>query len=337
MKRILTALVVAVLAMTLAACGTKDFPGPGSGSVTVTIPAGATVTDMGRALKDAGVVASVDAFLNAANGNSKATGIQPGSYTMKKEMKASDVVSYLVDPHHMVQDLVTVPEGTRTADVVKIIVRSTHFKRAAIEKVLAHPAGLGLPAYAHGNPEGYLFPATYPVQPGDTPTTLIKAMIAKGNQERDSIDLVAAAKKVNLDPDQVVTVASILEFEASRSVDYPKVARAIYNRLKIGMAIQSDATVSYANASTGEIWTTAEQRNSDSPYNTYKHTGLPPGPIGNPGLETLKAALNPAAGPWTYWVVVNLRTGETKYATSLSQHNQQVAEFHKYCQTSDAC
>jgi len=337
MKRPL-AVLVALLVLVLSACGAaKDYPGPGSGSVSVTIPSGATVSDMGRALKDAGVVASVDAFLTAAGANAKATSIQPGTYTMKKEMKAADAVSYLVDPKHQVQDLVTVPEGTRTADLVGIIVRSTDFKRAAVERALAQPGKLGLPSYAHGNPEGYLWPATYPVQPGDTPLALLRTMVAKGNEERASIGLVAAAKKVNLDPDQVVTVASILEFEASRSEDYPKVARAIYNRLRVPMRIQSDATVSYANGLSKEIWTTAEQRASDSPYNTYQHDGLPPGPIGNPGLETIKAALHPANGPWLYWVVVNLRTGETKYATSLAEHNRQVAEFRTYCQTSDAC
>lgn len=336
------AALVAALALALSGClggggAGKDFSGPGHGSVQVTIPQGASLTEMGDVLTHDGVVGSTQAFVDAANTNPKATGIQPGVYRLKQQMAAKDAVAYLVDHDHLVQDTVTVPEGTRAADIVSTIVKDTKFSRSAVERVLADPKVLGLPAYAHGDPEGYLFPATYTVKPGDTPTTLLRSMVDKWREEMNQLGLVKQAKRVNLDPEQAITVASILEFEARRPQDYPKVARAIYNRLKAGMPLQSDATVSYASASEHEIWTSAAQRSSNSPYNTYKHKGLPPGPIGNPGLETIKAALHPAQGPWLYWVVVNLRTGETKFATTYAQHQQQVAEFHKYCQTSDAC
>jgi len=317
--------------------GPADYQGPGEGRVTFTISKGETVSEMGADLQKLDVVESEKAFVHAASGNPAATGIQPGSYQLKHKMAAADAVDVLVNPKNMVQDAVTIPEGKRTTDVVDLIVEHTHFSKASVEKVLTHPTGLGLPSYAHGSPEGYLFPATYDVQPGETPKSLIRQMVAKWREEADSIHLESAARAVNLDPDQVITVASILEFEAQRTQDYPKVARAIYNRLKAGMPLQSDATVSYANGTSNQIWTSAAQRGSDSAYNTYKHKGLPPGPIGNPGMATIKAALHPAKGPWLYWVVVNLRTGETDFATTYAQHQRQVAKLNAYCKTSSAC
>ena len=317
--------------------GPPDYAGPGSGQVVFTITEGESVPAMGRALQKLDVVKSSQAFVDAASHNAHATGIQAGAYELKKQMKAADAVAILVDPKNLAQDTVTIPEGKRVDDIVDLVAEHSKITKAALRKVLAHPGQLDLPASAHGNPEGYLFPATYTIAPDATAKSVLAAMVTKWRQEADSINLLQAAQKVNLDPDQVVTVASILEYEARRSQDYPKVARAIYNRLRIGMRLQSDATVSYANGVKGEIWTTAAQRNVASAYNTYQHEGLPPGPIGNPGLETMKAALHPAKGPWLYWVVVNLKTGETDFSTTYAQHQQQVAKFQKYCQTSDAC
>jgi UPF0755 protein len=252
-------------------------------------------------------------------------------------MKATDALAVLINPKSLIQDAVVVPEGARVAQIVDTIVQRSDITRSAVLAALKNPTALGLPPEAKGNPEGYLFPATYEVVPGETATELLKQMVAKAAQVDKELDLTDRAADVGLTPEQVVTVASILEYEAKRTEDYPKVARAIYNRLKAGMPLQSDATVSYANKVSGQVWTTQAMRSNSSPYNTYQHTGLPPGPIGNPGEATLKAALNPADGPWLYWVVVNLKTGETVFSTTLAEHNKAVAQFQEYCKTSDAC
>jgi UPF0755 protein len=201
---------------------------------------------------------------------------------------------------------------------------------------LENTSALGLPSWANGDVEGFLAPATYEVTPGETAAQLIKQMVSKAVQDYASMNLASRAQSVGLTPEQVITVASILEKEARRTEDFPKVARAIYNRLKINMALQSDATVAYASNLSGAIWTTAAQRNNSSPYNTYKHTGLPPGPINSPGQTTLEAALNPASGPWLYWVVVNLQTGETVFSTTFAEHDAAVQQFHHYCETQSA-
>ncbi|HWU31607.1 MAG TPA: endolytic transglycosylase MltG, partial [Marmoricola sp.] len=113
--------------------------------------------------------------------------------------------------------------------------------------------------------------------------------------------------------------------------DMNKVARVFYNRLAQGMLLQSDATVAFANNLSGTVWTTDAQRNNPSPYNTYVHKGLPPGPIDNPGLAAIQAALHPAAGPWLYFVPVNLKTGETVYSTTYADHQKAVAQLQAWC------
>ena len=314
-----------------------DYSGSGTGSVVFHVATGASTTQIGRELKAQHVVKSVDAFTAAARKNSKATSIQVGYYRLKSHMKASAALAVLVDPKNLIQSVVTVPEGARVRDIIKTIVAKTDIKRRAVVKALENPQKIGLPAMAQGNPEGYLFPATYTVVPGETAVELLSQMVQKTSDVYGSLGIDAAAKKRGLTPEQLVTVASILEYEASRDQDYPKVAQAIYNRLEQGMPIQSDATVSYANGVSGQIWTSASQRANSSPYNTYQHTGLPPGPIGSPGETTLEAAMNPTPGPWLYWVVVNLRTGKTVFSTTLADHNKAVAQFREYCKTSDAC
>jgi UPF0755 protein len=314
-----------------------DYPGPGTGKVVFQVKKGDSVATMGQGLRNVGVVRSVDAFVDAARKEPKASTIQVGFYQLKKQMRAGDALAVLVSPKNMIQSSVTVPEGSRVKSIVAAIVKNTDLKRAAVESALKQPGKLGLPAAAKGNPEGYLYPATYVVPPNLTALGLLRQMVAKTVSVEKDLDLATKAQALGYTPEEILTVASILEFEASRGPDYPKVARAIYNRLDKGMALQSDATVAYANNKSGTVYTSSDERALDSPYNTYRNTGLPPGPIGSPGETTIKAALNPSQGHQLFWVVVNLRTGETRYADNYQDHLKNVALFRRYCQTSDAC
>jgi len=317
--------------------GAPDYSGSGTGTVLFQVHTGDSATIIGRNLKAADVVKSSDAFVDAAKSDDRSLGIQVGYYQLRRHMKASTALGVLVNPKNLVQAAVTVPEGARVAQIIETITSHTKITKAELVKALENPKKIGLPAEAEGNPEGYLFPATYAVVPGETATELLSQMVAKSKEVDKEIGLSQGAEKLGLTREQAITVASILEYEAKRDEDYPKVARAIYNRLDKGMRLQSDATVSYANGVSGQIWTSAEQRANASPYNTYEHDGLPPGPIGSPGKTTLEAALNPASGPWLYWVVVNLRTGETVFSTTYADHQKAVAQFHEYCKTSTAC
>ena len=162
-------------------------------------------------------------------------------------------------------------------------------------------------------------------------------MVAKSVEVEQSLDLDARVpRRSNLTPEQVLTVASILEYEANKSEDYPKVARVLYNRLAEGMPLQLDSTVSYVSKRSGDVWTTAEERANTSAYNTYHHTGLPPGPIGSPGEETIEAALSPAKGDWLYFVP-DYEDDTTRFSETYGEHLKWVAKLRGYCRESEDC
>jgi UPF0755 protein len=313
-----------------------DYAGPGSGSVLYAVKSGATSVEIGRELKSKGVVKSVDAFNDAARDDKKSRNIQVGYYQLKTKMKASEALAVLVNPDNLIQSLVVVPEGARVRQIVKTIVARTDISKKAVTAVLANPKAIGLPAEANGNPEGYLFPATYTVPPRQSALGLIKQMVAKSVEVNESLDLVSKAKDVGLTPEQVMTVASILEYEANRSEDYPKVARVLYNRLARNMPLQLDSTVSYVSQRSGDVWTTSAERANNSAYNTYAHPGLPPGPIGSPGEETIQAALAPAKGDWLFFVP-DYEHHTTHFSTTLEEHNKWVAKLRAYCRKSEDC
>lgn len=319
-----------------------DYPGPGRGKVVFEVQDGDSIAQIGRNLKARGVVKSVGAFTGAAGDEPRATGIQVGFYELKKEMKAEDALAILIEPDNLVQNTVTIPEGLRVTDVLDILAEQTDFDRAAYEKALRQPAKLGLPAYAKGNPEGYLFPATYTIGPKDTPATILTMMVTKWRSVAEDAGLEAGAKALGYTPHELMTVAALVEAEG-RGDDMPKIARVIYNRLEnVGTAgttgkLEIDATVNYALGRNLGVALSEEDLAVDSPYNTRLYPGLPPGPIEAPGEAAIKAALQPAEGDWYYWVTVNLKTGETKFASTYDEFLTYKAELDKYCETSEAC
>ncbi|MEZ0492945.1 endolytic transglycosylase MltG [Kineococcus sp. TBRC 1896] len=337
-RRALVALVVALAVIgggTWAAWGTlgpvvagftesDDWEGSGTGSVDVRVVAGDSGRAIGRTLADAGVVKSSSAFVTAARAQPETAGIQPGTYRLKEHMSAAAAVALLLDPAAKVTTRLTVPEGLTVPQVLALVEKTTGVPAADLEAAVADPAALGLPAAANGNAEGYLFPATYSVNPGESAADVLKAMVTQANTVLANLGV--PPERVH----DVVVEASIAQKEARSAEDMAKVTRVLANRMAIGMPLQLDSTVSYAAGATGKVTTTAEQRATDSPYNTYLHPGLPAGPISNPGEAALQAALNPADGPWLFFVTVNLQTGETRFATTIAEHNANVALFQQY-------
>jgi UPF0755 protein len=318
----------------------EDFPGPGHGKVTFQVKQGETIAAMGRGLKAKGVVASVDAFTAAANADPDSTGIQVGYYALKKEMPAADALDVLVDPGNILKNTVTIPEGLRLTEILGLLGDHTDFKRAAYERVLRRPGSIGLPSYAGGNAEGYLFPSTYDFGPSETPRTILAAMVTRWRQAADDAHLESAAKKLGYTPGELMTVASLVEGEAARDEDRGKVARVIYNRLEgdeTNGLLQIDAAVNYGLHQKLGVGLTTAQLQQDTPYNTYTRPGLPPTPIEAPGDAAIAAAANPTPGGWYYYVTTNLRTGETKFATTYNQFLGYKRELEQYCQTSSAC
>jgi peptidoglycan lytic transglycosylase G len=298
-----------------------DYAGAGAGSVTVQVTSGDSATSIAPKLVQLGVVASSRAFILAAEHSTSSTGLLPGFYGMHRHMKASLAYAILINPKNMVQIKVTIPEGWRLSQTVAYLGAKSGIPLSAYAKVLKDPAQLHLPAFANGKPEGYLFPATYSVQPHETAAGVLTGMVQRFEQEAATVGLPVAARQVHLTQAQVVVMASLLQAEGGRLSDYPKIARVIYNRLAHGMPLQLDSTVLYGLNKYG-ILASNKDLTSPSPYNTYKHKGLPPGPIDSPGAAAIQAVLHPAAGNWLYFVTVNPKTGETRYTSSPAQFQQ---------------
>lgn len=220
-----------------------------------------------------------------------------------------------------------IPEGWRASQVY-----------TAVDKALALPSGttkksldkldLKLPNDADGNPEGYLFPATYPLEKNGkraTPDSLLSAMVDTANQKFSGAPIAAGAQRNAMNVYQAVTIASIVQAEAATKTDMAKVARVIFNRLERGMPLQMDSTVNYA-LKRSTLRTTEADTRIESPYNSYQRMGLPPTPIGSPGDEAMRAAIGPAAGDWLYFVTV--KAGDTRFTADYAEHQRNVAEFN---------
>jgi len=313
--------------------GPADYEGPGQGSVEVTIPPGATIRQIGNILVDADVVASSDAFVNAAQDHPDGLSIQAGDYTMMQQMNSADAVEALLGATAIV-GRVTIPEGFRTEQVVVRITEETEFTEEELNAAIERAPELGLPEYAEGFTEGFLFPATYDIRPDTTAESLVQTMINRFIQAAEDVDLEARAEAAGFSPLEVVTMASIIQREVRHVEDMTNVAEVIYNRLSDDCApmgvpeqrLQMDSTVHYALNSYETVFTTEEERATDSPYNTYRNGGLPPGPIAMPGEDALNAALAPSGEDYCYFVTVDLESGETRFAVTEAEHQANVAE-----------
>ena len=220
-----------------------------------------------------------------------------------------------------------IPEGWRAGQIYD-----------AVDKALAQPPGtakksvakvhLKLPDEAEGNPEGYLFPATYPLERNGrktTPEGLLSFMVDTANRKFKGAPVAAGAQRNAMNVYQAVTIASIIQAEAATRADMGKVARVIFNRLERGMPLQMDSTINYAlNRST--LSTTSADLKIESPYNSYQRMGLPPTPIDNPGEDAMRAAISPPPGDWLYFVTV--KPGDTRFTNSFEEHRRNVAEFN---------
>ncbi|MEW1645388.1 endolytic transglycosylase MltG [Streptomyces sp. NPDC091219] len=217
-----------------------------------------------------------------------------------------------------------IPEGWRSGQIYEAVDRALALPVGSTKKSIAK-AGLKLPNDAEGNPEGYLFPATYPLEKKSTPTSLLSFMVNTANKKFNGAPVAAGAQRNAMNVYQAVTIASIVQAEAATKADMGKVARVIFNRLERGMPLQMDSTINYAlNRAT--LKTSSSDTRVESPYNSYQRMGLPPTPIDNPGEDAMRAAINPPPGDWLYFVTV--KPGDTRFTANYEEHQRNVAEFN---------
>ncbi|MFJ5224537.1 endolytic transglycosylase MltG [Streptomyces sp. NPDC088400] len=316
-----------------------DYEGAGSGEVQVKIPQGAGGYEIAAILVKNDVIKSQRAFVAAQKANPRGNAIQAGVYLLRKEMSAANAVKKMLSPSS--RNALIIPEGTRNTDIYKLIDKRLGIKSGETADVAkAQAKNLGLPSWANDNKaikdplEGFLYPASYPVQKGMKPEALLKDMVSRAKAEYSKQDLEAEATKLGLkSPLQLITVASLIQKEGKYKHDFDKVSRVVYNRLKpdntetVGR-LEFDSTVNYIKATSRlDIGAVDDLRRLKDPYNTYDIKGLTPGPISNPGSEALHSALNPTPGPWYYFVSVT--EDKTLFAETNEEHELNRQEYEK--------
>lgn len=329
-----------------------DYSGDGGSDVLVQVEDGATTRDIGADLAAAGVVRTGRAFVNAASGNEKVANVQPGFYVMKTQMSGKAAAARIVDDANRVGNLQVKP-GLRLADskgpdnkVVPGIVSQMatascvtldgkkscvsaddlwHVAETAEASSLGVPSW-ALPAVAKAEPkhrlEGLILAGVYDVKPGGTAQDLLRTVLTASATKLSG--LAQLSQDTGFTPYQVLVTASLIESEAIES-DFTKVARVTYNRLAIGMKMQDDSTVNYV-LDKPLLATSDADREQPGPYNTYLNTGLTPTPISSVSLKAMQAAAKPADGTWVYFVKCDKDPGNSCFATTLDEHNANVAK-----------
>ena len=329
--------VIAVLALALAVGAIwflfqlyQPFHGSPHGNVTVTIPPHSTSREVGDELARAGVISSGFFFDLRATLAGERSDLRAGTYNLQRDMTYSRVLKVLTTaPAGPPVTNITIIEGRTRAQIDALLkaqgVKGSYFV-ATRRSPLVNFQAYGAPRHTP-DLEGFLFPDTYQLVEPISPPALVTDQLKTFRQQWAQVNL-GYARSRHLTPYDVLIIASMVQAEAATARDRPLIASVIYNRLRLRMPLQIDATTRYATGNYTQPLTAA-QLNSSSPYNTRIHKGLTPTPIGNPGLASMQAAAHPARTNYLYFVVKPCGNGEQVFT---SNYNQFLADAQKYQQ-----
>jgi UPF0755 protein len=320
----LLALVAIVLAWFLVSLF-QPFHGDGSGRVGVTIPRSSGVGEIADLLERKGVISSAFFFEARATIGGKRGDLKPGVYALKRGMSYGAAIDALTQgpPPNLVT--LVIPEGKSRREIaVSIKSLRGDYLTATKRSPLLDPARYG----ARNAPdlEGFLFPASYQLRRGSSVNALVARQLAAFKQRFATVDL-HAAKKVNLTPYDVLTIASLVERETAASSERGLIASVIYNRLHDGIPLGIDATTRFQYGD----WTrplTRSQLASSSPYNTRLNKGLPPTPIGNPGIASIQAAAHPPHTPYLFYVANPCKPGTHTFVRTKAEFDAAVTKYN---------
>jgi uncharacterized YceG family protein len=305
----------------------QPLKGDGGAKVSVRIPAGGSVGAIADRLDRAGVISSPFFFKLRARLDGHTSDLKPGSYALRKDMAYGDVLAALSKgvPKRVIN--LTIPEGrarTEVAPLVKQAGVAGSYLRASKRSSRLNPRRYGAPRGA--TLEGFLFPATYELKRNATAPTLVARQLAAFKTTFAKVDLGYSRRK-NLTAYDVLTIASMVEREAQVAKERPLIASVIYNRLKQGIPLGIDATIRYATGN----WTRPLRMSElkiRSAYNTRTRQGLPPGPIGSPGVASIRAAARPARTKYLFYVVTPGTCGKHSFSASDAQFQRDVAKYN---------
>jgi UPF0755 protein len=305
----------------------KPYKGYSGVEQFVEIPPGAGPASIGRRLAQTGVIRDQLSFRIALARSGQARRLQAGEYRFDRPMTTREVIDKIARGDVFLRP-VTFREGLTVRQMAEIYERDgggskAEFLRAAENASLIHDIDPAAPDL-----EGYLFPDTYTLPRRTTADQLVQRMVT-AFRDVMTPDLVQRAAARGMSVRELMTLASLVEKETGKPGERPIVAAVYTNRLKIGMGMQCDPTVIYALERAGKYDgnLTRENLQFDSPYNTYRYAGLPPGPIAAPGRASIEAAASPADVPYLYFVSRN--DGSHVFSATLDEHNRNVYEFQK--------
>lgn len=294
------------------------LPGMASSEVLLNIPVGASGSDIAHLLFEKNIIKSYSVFFRLAVTDTSSATIAPGVHRLHTRIAAREALRELLDPTR-IPDLIRITEGAWTQEVLAQM-ESRGFNRpellTALEKIV-RPVGI------FGG-EGILFPAQYSFAVKTSALVAIQTMVDRFSSEATTSGLLSAPG--NFSPQELLTIASLVQAEGDRK-DFAKISRVIRNRIMTGMPLQFDTTVQYITRTRGQVFLSTNATRIKSPYNTYLHYGLPPGPIGNPGRAAMDAALHPLVGDWLYFITV--KPGDTRFTKSDSQFLIWKSEYEK--------
>jgi peptidoglycan lytic transglycosylase G len=332
-RRVLAVLALALIggALWLINATFQPFHDDPSGAVAVTIPAGADAGRIGELLADAGVIDSAKLFEANATVTLRRAKLRPGKYTLPKGMTNGGAIEALMQgPQARVVKTFkfTIPEGRSRKENLALVkkgpFKGDYAKATADKRFLRRARSLGAPRSAK-NLEGFLFPATYEMVTGASTSDLVKRQLDAYEENVAKVPM-KTAKARNLTRYDVLIIASMVEREAQLPRERPLIAAVIHNRLKEGIPLGIDATIRYDIDNWSRPLRVSELER-DTPYNTRTRRGLPPTPIGNPGLASIKAAANPAKAKYLFFVRKPGKSGEHAFSKTNAQFERDVARY----------
>lgn len=294
--------------------------------VSFEVPPGASTREVADALFARRLIRHPLAFRLYARQHNLDARIRPGEYRLSPGMSPAEILGKFTRGEVVVYRF-TIPEGLTVVEVAELLGRQgvvdrDRFLAAARASALSRewlPAG----APVREPLEGYLFPSTYEYKPGISPEQVLEMMVGRLRAVLKP-EYLQRAGELNLSVHQLLTLAAIVEKEARLAAERPRIAGVYWNRLKAGMRLDADPTVAYALNKPGAELSLADLERDD-PYNTYRRKGLPPGPIANPGEDSIRAVLWPEEHPYLYFVARAGGNGEHLFSQTLAEHEEKVA------------
>jgi UPF0755 protein len=306
----------------------QPFHGEGSGRVVVQIPKGSSVSEVGDILSESEVVSSSTLFQVRVTISGKRSDLYPGRFVMEKDMSYGDAIETLSTAPVKEVSTLTIPEGYTREQIAALAEESGlegSYMDASVRSRFLNPAKYG--GKGAESLEGFLFPDTFELKPGAPAADLVQLQVEDFKRRIAGVDM-SYAKSKNLTVFDVVTIASMVQAESGTPEQDPLVAAVIYNRLKAGMTLGIDATVRYAVGNFDSPLTESELA-TDSPYNTRINPGLPPGPIGNPGLAAIEAAARPAKKDYLFYVTKPGACNELEFSKTEAEFEADAAAYNE--------